>query len=151
MNFFHFNNQFLCQNNPFHYFQSLWEHEEDGKLHPIAGLESRVGDWQLVRAQSRVHICFISQCGDRTTKNMGQVAILLPPQYKNLTTRVPRLIYVNVLRIKWGLVGPSKTQLSYDRDLLVWRWLHVSAVLCHLQVISCFTINNNKEKTYTWW
>ena len=45
--------------------------------------------------------------------------------------------------------GSVKTQLSYDRDLLVWRWLHVSAVLGHLQVISSCTINKNKEKTYT--
>jgi len=36
--------------------------------------------------------------------------------------------------------GSVKAQLSYDRDLLVWRWLHVSAVLGHLQVINCFTI-----------
>ena len=35
-------------------------------------------------------------------------------------------------------MGPSK------------QWLHVSAVLGHLQVIGCFTINNNKEKTCTW-
>ena len=45
--------------------------------------------------------------------------------------------------------GSVKTQLSYDRDLLVWRWLHVSAVLGHLQVISSFTNNNNKEKMFT--
>jgi len=32
--------------------------------------------------------------------------------------------------------GSVKTQLSYDRDLLVWRWQHVSAVLGHHQVIS---------------
>ena len=46
--------------------------------------------------------------------------------------------------------GSVKTQLSYDRDLLVWQWLHVSAVLVNLQVINCFANNNNKEKTYTW-
>jgi hypothetical protein len=45
--------------------------------------------------------------------------------------------------------GSVKTQLLYDRDLLVWRWLHVSAILGHLQVISSFTINNNKVKIYT--
>ena len=45
--------------------------------------------------------------------------------------------------------GSVKTQLSCDRNLLVWRWLHVSSVLAHLQVISCFTTNNNKEKIYT--
>jgi hypothetical protein len=46
--------------------------------------------------------------------------------------------------------GSVKTQLSYDRNLLVWRWLDVSAVLGHLQVMSCFTNNNKKEKIYTW-
>ena len=55
--------------------------------------------------------------------------------------------YYTHLQMRVG--GSVKTQLSYDRDLLVWRWLHVSAVLGHLQVISFFTINNNKEKTYT--
>jgi hypothetical protein len=48
------------------------------------------------------------------------------------------------------VVGSVETQLSYDRYLLVWQWLYISAVLGHLQVISCFTFNNNKEKTYTW-
>ena len=41
--------------------------------------------------------------------------------------------------------GSVKPQLSYDRDLLVWRWLYVSALLGHLQVIGCFTINNKSR------
>ena len=56
---------------------------------------------------------------------------------------------VNVTYTQMRVGGSVKTQLSYDRYLLVWRWLHVSAVLGHLQVISCFKINNNKEKAHT--
>ena len=56
----------------------------------------------------------------------------------------PRCVFVQM-----RVGGSVKTQLPYDRDLLVWRWLHVSAVLGHLQVISSFTMNNTKEKTYT--
>ena len=57
----------------------------------------------------------------------------------------PRCVFMQM-----RVVGSVKTQLWYDRYLLVWRWLYVSAVLGHLQVINCFTINNHKEKTYTW-
>jgi hypothetical protein len=39
--------------------------------------------------------------------------------------------------------GSIKTQLSYDRDLLVLQWLHVSAMVGHLQVINSFTINEH--------
>jgi hypothetical protein len=59
------------------------------------------------------------------------------------------LTVINKYYIQMRVGGSVKTQLSCDHDLLVWRWLHVSAVLGHLQVISSFTINNNKEKTYT--
>jgi hypothetical protein len=68
----------------------------------------------------------------------------------------PRLVHFSFLPsgsssplcFMWMRVdGSIKTQLSYDRDLLVWRWLHVSAMFGHLQVISCFTANNNKGKT----
>ena len=44
--------------------------------------------------------------------------------------------------------GFVNTQLLYDLGLLVWRWLHVSAVLGHLQFISSFTINNNTFYIY---
>ena len=61
-------------------------------------------------------------------------------------TRLNIMLYVYCLSFSkylrlWGLVGSVKTQLSYEFNLLVWRWLHVSAVLGHLQVISSFTIN----------
>ena len=48
-------------------------------------------------------------------------------------------------------VGRSvKPQLSKDRNLLVRRGRHVSAVLGHLQVNKLFTINSGEEKTYTY-
>jgi hypothetical protein len=53
---------------------------------------------------------------------------------------IPVVFYAN----EGGWVRQNTTVVgSY---LLVWWWLHVSAVLGHLQVI---TINNIREKTYT--
>ena len=42
--------------------------------------------------------------------------------------------------------GSVKTRLSKDRNLLVWRWRHVSAVLGHLQVISYLQLTIVKRK-----
>jgi hypothetical protein len=64
--------------------------------------------------------------------------------YDNLQVHHPCCVFMQM----W-VGGSVKTRLLYDRDLLVWQWLHVSAVLGHLQFIRSFTINNNKEKTYT--
>jgi hypothetical protein len=48
-------------------------------------------------------------------------------------------------------VGRSvKTQLSKERNLLVRRRRHVSAVLGHLQVNKLFTISSSEEKIYTY-
>jgi hypothetical protein len=42
--------------------------------------------------------------------------------------------------------GSVKTQLSKNRNLLVWRWRHVSAVLGHVQVISYLQLTIVKRK-----
>jgi hypothetical protein len=55
-------------------------------------------------------------------------------------------------QIRFG--GSVETQMSCDRGLLVWRWLHVSAVFGHLQDISCFIINiqiNDDHTTVVFW
>jgi len=44
------------------------------------------------------------------------------------------------------VVGSVKTQLSKDRNLLVWWWRHVSAVLGHLQIISYLQLTIVKSK-----
>ena len=57
---------------------------------------------------------------------------------------IPVVFYAN----EGGWVRQNTTVVgSY---LLVWRWLRISAVLGHLQVISYFIINSVKGKTYTW-
>ena len=40
--------------------------------------------------------------------------------------------------------GSVKTQLFKDRNFLVWRWRHVSAVLGHLQVINTTTFQHKR-------
>jgi hypothetical protein len=68
---------------------------------------------------------------------------------KNVCT-IFRFINPVVFFCKWGLVGPSK----HDSRTIVIFWFDddcmLSAVHGHYQVTSCFTINNNKDKIYTW-
>ena len=69
--------------------------------------------------------------------------------------KTPRLVHSIFIRVcpsapqkklHIGVGGSVKRQLSKDRNLLVWRWRHVSAVLGHLQVISYLQLTIVKRK-----
>jgi hypothetical protein len=71
---------FLCQNSLFHYFKSLWEHEEASRLDRVVDVEGRtenMPEWLFGRPCGRqlfVYFCCVCQGVHRSAKKMEKVA-----------------------------------------------------------------------------